>query len=430
MCRPNIPIRQIFGLDYADDVDGIDIPSDKRSSMRHLYWNGVFSLFSEGLTASYTNLFLLALGASNTQIGFLNTITQIATAIAPLPGATLAERSGQYRTQVVLPNVVARLGLLVLALVPYVHFGLPVVSMAIGLLVARVVLTSFTTASWTAFVGHLIPSRIRAKYFSARTFAMNITNMLGAFLAGQLITAIGAPMGYSVTFVLACVIGLMASWSFARIPNHHYPQRARPNSDTPVTPAMSFRVMLRSSPQFARFVLCACVLAIGVNIGGPFIQVYQVRVLGFSAGNIGLLTSLEALSTLVMGRLFGSIFFAKYGDFRVMRVLRFCTALIPFGWIFAPSVGWGVLIVLIAGAVWSGHELAYFNGLLAVTPEHGRARFIALHTLAISLCAAIGPVVGGVLSETIGYQALFALSAGLRATAAVMFVFLVKDWNQ
>ena len=224
MRRPNIPIRQIFGLDYADDVDGIDIPSDKRSSMRHLYWNGVFSLFSEGLTASYTNLFLLALGASNTQIGFLNTITQIATAIAPLPGATLAERSGQYRTQVVLPNVVARLGLLMLALVPYVHFGLPVVSMAIGLLVARVVLTSFTTASWTAFVGHLIPSRIRAKYFSARTFAMNITNMLGAFLAGQLITAIGTPMGYSVTFVLACVIGLMASWSFARIPNHHYPQ--------------------------------------------------------------------------------------------------------------------------------------------------------------------------------------------------------------
>ncbi len=427
---PNIPARQIFGLDYADGSDGINIPPEQRSSMKHLYWNGVFSLFAEGLTASYINLFLLTLNASNTQIGFLNTITQVATAIAPLPGATVADRSGQYRTQILVPNVVARLGLLLLALVPYVHFGLPVVSLAIGLLVARVVLTSFTTASWTAFVGHLIPARIRGKYFSARTFAMNITNMLGALAAGQLITAIGSPLGYSVIFVLACVIGLIASWSFARIPAEHHPQRAVADSEVPALPVPSLRQMLASSPQFARFVLCACVLAFGVNIGGPFIQVYQVRVLGFTAGNVGLLASLEAFSALVMGRIFGSFFFAKYGEFRVMRVLRFLTALVPFGWIFAPSVGWGMVIVLTAGAVWSGHELANFNGLLAVTPENGRARFIALYTLAFSLCAALGPAIGGVLSETIGYQALFAISAALRASAGLLFLLLVKDWQK
>ncbi len=427
---PNIPARQIFGLDYADGDDGIGTPPEQRSSMQHLYWNGVFSLFSEGMTASYTNLFLLTLNASNTQIGFLNTITQIATAIAPLPGATLADRSGQYRTQILVPNIVARLGLLLLALVPYVHFGLPVVSVAIGLLVARVVLTSFTTASWTAFVGHLVPARIRGKYFSARTFAMSITNMLGALAAGQLITAIGNPAGYSVIFVLACVVGLIASWSFARIPADHHPQRAVPSSNELSLPVPSFRQMLATSPQFARFVLCACLLAFGVNIGGPFIQVYQVRVLGFTAGNVGLLTSLEAFSALVMGRIYGAFFFAKYGEFRVMRVLRFLTALIPFGWIFAPSIGWGIMIVLTTGAVWSGHELANFNGLLSVTPEQGRARFIALYTLAFSLCAALGPVIGGVLSEVLGYQALFAISAALRASAGLLFLVLVKDWQK
>jgi len=427
--RPQVPVRQIFGLDYADGEEGLAITQEQRGSMQHLYWNGVFSLLSEGLTASFTNLFLLALNASNTQIGFLNTITQVATAIAPLPGAAMAERSGEYRSQIIWPNVIGRFGLLLLAAVPYVHFGLPVVSVAIAILIARVILTSFTSASWTAFVGHLIPVRIRAKYFSARTFAMNIANVAGAFLAGQLITAIGAPLGYSVTFVLACVIGLMASWSFARIPEHHYPQRTQHEQGAAVA-QLSFRQMLSSSPQFARFVLCACVLAFGVNIGGPFIQVYQVRVLGFNAGGVGLMASLEALSTLVMGRVYGAIFFEKYGDFKVMRLLRFFTGLVPFGWIFAPSVGWGVLIVLGAGAIWSGHELANFNGLLAVTPEQGRARFIALYTLAISLCAASGPALGGVLSETIGYKPLFAISAGLRLLAAILFMLLVRDWNK
>ncbi len=110
--------------------------------------------------------------------------------------------------------------------------------------------------------------------------------------------------------------------------------------------------------------------------------------------------------------------------------MRFFTGLVPFGWIFAPSVGWGVLIVLTAGAIWSGHELANFNGLLAVTPEQGRARYIALYTLAISLCAAVGPALGGVLSETIGYKPLFAISAGLRLLAAILFMLLVRDWNK
>ena len=36
----------------------------------------------------------------------------------------------------------------------------------------------------------------------------------------------------------------------------------------------------------------------------------------------GRMASLEALSTLVMGRVYGAFFFGKYGDFKVMRLLR------------------------------------------------------------------------------------------------------------
>ena len=39
--RPNIPTRHIFGLDYADGPDGMDIQPEQRASMKHLYWNGV-----------------------------------------------------------------------------------------------------------------------------------------------------------------------------------------------------------------------------------------------------------------------------------------------------------------------------------------------------------------------------------------------------
>jgi predicted MFS family arabinose efflux permease len=113
-----------------------------------------------------------------------------------------------------------------------------------------------------------------------------------------------------------------------------------------------------------------------------------------------------------------------------MRVLRILTAAVPFGWIFIQSPLVGVLNHVVAGAVWSGHELAAFNGLLSVTPEEGRARFIAINALAVSICAALGPVLGGLLSELIGYQPLFGLSAALRVAAGILFIVLVRDWNK
>ena len=82
-----------------------------------------------------------------------------------------------------------------------------------------------------------------------------------------------------------------------------------------------------------------------------------------------------------------------------MRVLRCLTAVVPFGWIFIQNPILGALNHMLAGAVWSGHELAAFNGLLSVTPEEGRARYIAINAFAVSICAALGPVLGGLLTR-------------------------------
>jgi predicted MFS family arabinose efflux permease len=85
------------------------------------------------------------------------------------------------------------------------------------------------------------------------------------------------------------------------------------------------------------------------------------------------------------------------------------------------------VVSVIAGLTWSGHELANFNCLLEITPEDKRASYIATHTFAVSMAAAIGPALGGVLSDVIGFQPLFALSAILRFAAAVLLMVMVKQ---
>ncbi len=419
--------RRFLGLDYADDVP---LSPVQRRSLRLLYYNAAFALFSDAAITNYTNLFLVALKATNAQIGLLGALSQVFTAIAPLPAALLAERSHAYRLHIVLPNLIARLGFILLMVLPFFQIGQAAVGIAIAIFAGRAFLVSWSTAPWTAFVGRLVPLDLRARYFAARNFIGGLATIAGTLLAGQVIGGLGFPLGYQVIFLLSLLIGLLATWTFWRIPSPAAAARAasaEPQAQ-PHQASWIARVGGIVSPRqtFGRYLICGCALAFAVNIGGPFIQVYQVRELGFAAGTIGLLVALEQITNISAQRVYGSVIFARFGELRVMMVLRFLTALVPLAWIFVRDPIAAVPVVVLAGAIWSGHELANFNHLLRFTPEDRRASFVAVQTFAVSVCAAAGPALGGVLSDLIGYQALFGLSVALRVVAATMLVILVR----
>ena len=55
--------RRVLGLDYADDVP---MEPARRKGLDLLYWNAAIAMFAEAAAANYTNLYLIALRATNT----------------------------------------------------------------------------------------------------------------------------------------------------------------------------------------------------------------------------------------------------------------------------------------------------------------------------------------------------------------------------
>ena len=411
-------LRRLFGFDYAD---GHNLPPRTRRGLTFFYWDAVFALLSDSSSVNYVNLFLVSLKATNAQIGFLATIVQIVSAIAPLGGGAVAERTGHYRANILKPSFIARLFWFMLALLPFMPLGPAAITISITIFAVRAFFFAWLQAPWTAFVGKLVPTEIRASYLSMRNFGGGLATIIGTMLAGWIVPIIGPPGGYQVIFVISGIIGMAAQWAFSNIPFEE-PQLA-------AQPAPRFKLrriidntmeMLRRYPTFARLLVCDCALALAVGIGGPFIQVYQVRVLGFSAGIVGLMVSGEIAMNIIMQRVYGSYVIPRFGELRVMRFLRPLTSLVPFAWLFATTPAMGIPIVMLAGTLWSGHELSSFNTQLHLTPEAGRANFIALHMFAVSLFAAIGPAIGGALVDTIGFFPLFAVSAALRVGAGIL----------
>lgn len=420
-------LRHLAGLDYADTAA---LPADQRSGLHRMYLNGIFANFSDGAAGSYTNLLMVALRASDTQIGFLNTLVQVLAALAPLPGATIAERTRAYRATVLWPSLLARFGFLALAALPFMQIGQPIIAVALLIFSLRSFLNSLVGAPWTAAMAQMVPLRLRAGYFSARNFAGGVAVIAGTLLAGQIITTLGFPFGYQLVYLMSALVGFGASYIYARVPGSAYGNlETRPRGEVKSAPRLSVRAVLRNGP-FMRFMLCACALSFGVSVGGPFIALYQVRVLHFSAATIGVLASAELGMNIIMQRVYGSALIPRFGDYRVMRALRFATALVPLAWLFVSDPLAGALVGMLVGVIWSGHDLANFNGLLEITPEQNRASYIAIHTVTTSLSAALGPAIGGLLTDTIGYHPLFVASGVLRFLAALLLAVLVRDWAE
>jgi MFS family permease len=305
-------LRRLIGLNYGDAET---LHTEQRRSLRHMYLNGFFANFSDGASGNYTSLFMVALGASDSQVGLLTTLIQALGAMAPLPGAYIAERTHRYRDTILWPSLAARFGYIILFALPLFQIGQPIIAAAIIIYSLRSFLNSLVGAPWTAAMGQMVP-----------------------------------------------------------------------------------------------------------------ISLYQVRVLHFSAATIGMLVSVELATNIVMQRVYGSVFIPRFGDYRVMRTLRLATAVVPLAWLFVTSPLAGALIGLFSGLIWSGHDLANFNGLLEVTPAARRASYIAVHTVTTSLSAAIGPAIGGVLTGVIGYHPLFLASGILRILSAILLLILVRDW--
>jgi MFS family permease len=418
-------LHQLAGLNYAE---GMPLNEGQRSCLHNMYVNGIFSNFSDGSAANYTNLFMVALGATNTQIGFMSTLVQGLAAIAPLPGAYLAERMRAYRASILYPGITARIGYLALAVLPFMQIGQPVIALAIFVFAARSLLTSSVGAQWTAAMGVMVPIRMRAAYFSARNFAGGVAVILGTLIAGQIITFFGFPRGYQLVYLIAALVGFVASYFYSLVPRAAYGHlESRPREKTRPSVRSLFGEV-RSQSVFIRYMLCSGALSFAVNLSAPFIGLYQIRVLGFNPATIGLIASSELAMNIVMQRVYGSFVIPRLGDYRVMSVLRFGTAFVPFFWMLVTGPIGGVLASFFSGAMWSGHDLANFNVQLELAPEKNRANLIAINTVVASLSAAIGPAIGGVLTDSIGYQPVFIISVLLRLVAAAMLVLLLRDW--
>jgi len=399
------------------------LPQQGQRNLRAFFFDGVFSAASDAINLTYQTLYVLALGATNAQIGLMSALSSLSATLLLMPGAMLADRSKRRKPLVLWPGGgVARLMILLLALLPFVFKGSAAVYVAIALNVIMAGAGNLAYSAWVSLTADIVPLSWRGHFFGTRNMVMGMVTIVMTLLAGQVITGMGSISGYQIAFLVAFLIGMVSTYSYSRIKEPEksvQPQTKREYS------LSSLLTSLRTDRDFLAFCLYAMVWNFSLNTAGPFFNVYLVKTIHASAFMVGFLSVVSSIAGLPAMRLFGQLN-DRWGPRKVILVTGSLIPVVPFAWYFITSAWHVVPINIVSGFLWAGYNLAMFNLLLAIAPEAQRARYSAMFQISVTISLALGASVGGLIANRWGIPLVFVVSAIGRAIGAGVFARFVK----
>ena len=408
-----------MGGDWA-----LSLPAKNRQNLTNYWYDGVFSAASDTIPINYLTLYLLALGATSSQVGLYTALTSLAAAACLLPGALLVERYG-HRMEITVwfGGMIARLALLSLALLPFGLTGQVLIWAMIILSVVRSAAGNLAFPAWMSITGDIIPLAGRGRFFGSRNFVMVIAGMVITYLVGEFITRVGSPQGYQLSIGLAFVVGMIATYFFSRIKDQQ--------AEQPVHSSMSVSMLdmfrdLRAAPLFLTFCFASALWNFSINIAGPFFNVYMVQDLKFTAAMVGITAVSGSVSKLFIQKKVGELA-DRFGPGKVQMITMFLIPILPISWMFVTQLWHIVILNLIGGVLWGAFELVAFNFLLQLTPGAQRARYSAIFQIIVTVALAGGAALGSSIILWWGYKGIFLFSAVGRVLAALLFLKLTRQ---
>lgn len=400
------------------------VPKRLHRGLIGLWYYGLSLSAASAFFGSYITLYLLALGATRAEVGWLAAVANFLGFLAPIPGAMLVRRWGKPRAIVVIFTILRRVPLLLAALAPLWLSGRPLIVVLIALFALRLAFLSIYNPAFVSLMGAVIPEGIRGRYLGARKMVMALASALLVPLAGWLIDRIGEPLGYQVTLGVGFAIGLAGAYSIAMIPDHQVAASVRAQRQ-----AGSFWEAVTTNRTFGLYLLIRLFFNFVWQMGGPYFAVYQKEVLMTSTQLIGTLVTVTAVTRLVGQRVWGSVVDRK-GAGWVLTVCTLIIPLLPFVWVFAKEPWHIVFVSLPSGFLWAGFNMGALNLLLALPEPRHRTQAAAAHLMAIRIGNILGPLVGNVVIQQLGYKWDFAISGIGRLIAGLMLIAVLRPFAE
>jgi len=418
-----------------------------RRTLRRFALEGAATECTLWLTAgSVLTAWSLALGGDAGTVSSVQSLATAAQAIH-LPAAIASSRFSRKRiaTYALLLARLAWLPLTLLALV------LPAGPLMRGALLATVAvsasLTMLAQNAHGAWMGDVIPSAVRGRFFGTRTWVAALGGSVAALLIAVLLdrgepTALGAPddgrVALPVMAALGVVVLLLGLTSFTLLRGAREPHELDGSSPARVSDGkeLSRAFALLSDPALRRFLRYQILWGIAVAPGAAFFAMHVVTTMQGGYRLIAAHGIVLVIARVLTARIWG----ARVDRFGASRELAICSAgigVMPLLWTFCDATTWWPMAIdaVLSGVLWGGQSIAVSAHPLGIGKPADRPFVLAWSALALGLAWALaslvaGAVARGVPADFLGvgpYRLLFVFSAIARSSCAFWALRLNDD---
>jgi len=352
--------------------------------------------------------FALELGATPFEVGVLAAIPFICQA-AQLFGVVLVERIRERKRIGVIAVGIARVVILLLAVLPVLAEGWPRLGMLIAAQFAICALGSIGGCAINSWMHQLLPRAALGSFFGRQLFAATSFACLGTLGAGLLVDhppGGSTQLAYAVCFGTAGIAGAISTVYLARVPE---PRMG------PAGPAMATLERLRApiaDRPFRRVLVLLAAWNLASNVAAPFLTVYLIQQLGYGLTTVTSLWVLSQLANVVTIYLWGRLS-DRLSNKAVLSVAlpAYFACLLSLVFIDATTTSTSRLVALavmhfVMGAATGGIGLAAGNLGLKFAPQGQATAYLAMTGLVSAIVGGVAPIVAGLFAQGVAQSEL------------------------
>ena len=377
-----------------------------------------------GCGETYLPAFTLALGFGPVAAGLMASVPILVAAAVQLVTPYAVARLGSNRVWVIACTTLQAASFL-----PLIWWGLRGSAELWQLLLAA---SAYWTAgmagvpAWNAWMGRLVPERMRTAYFAQRNRLGQFGVFFG-FVIGGLVLQLGEArsmplVAFSALFAIAGVSRLLSTACLVACREPRPPVAVAaeglptPPAGLPAKLAAALRGM--AAKPAGTLVAFLCSFMFGTHFAAPYFTPYMLRELGFSYHTFMLVVATAFLAKALVLPAFGRLA-SRAGSVRLLGLA--CTAIVPLALLWLPfaEVGYLVGVQIVAGTCWAAYELAVALLFFDIVEDRDRTGVITVYNLGLAIATVAGAGCGGLLLRALGedrraYAAVFAVSCLLR----------------
>lgn len=393
-----------------------------------------FRLFN---APTFLPAYLHLLSGSDFVVGLGQSLQQLGGVVSPVIGATQIEHRKRVLPVAVLMGTLMRIQILGVAVAGFILHGYPLL---IAVLTFLFLLGLFSGPQQVAFqllLAKVIPIARRGRLQALRNVTGGAIAAGLAWFAGRyLIQKNVLGNGYGATFLLAFVLTSLGLTALRLLMREPIPPTVREKARL-VDRVREFPALFAEDRDFLYFMI-AQTLAVAGRVAAPFYILFAGRSMALNGKNLGLV-SLAFLGADTVTNLGWGLAGDRFGfrvTFLVSLVVWIAATVLLMA---APEAAAGSArlgldvhaVIFLAffglGAAQSGYLMSSQTMVLEFGARDDIAMRLALTSTAQGTMNTIGPLAGGLIAATLGYESLFGVSIALLLAALAVLLLRVRE---